>query len=264
MKKFNFEEFLIFIVLLGFSTLFYFLLFTGKINSFISPKMIKYIIFALVVFTILTFYQGNKIFIPKTVKPINKSFTILLLTIFIGFAAAEKGVNLSISNNKSVNLPSYVKSDKISSSPLEKNNKPTEDKLKETLFLTDGNNIVIEDNNFYKAVNDIGMNIEKYRGKKVILSGFVFKREDFKPDQFVVGRMSMACCAADAQVMGLMSKWAETPNLEKDTWVKVEGIIGSTEQKNVESEGTLILPLVEIVNIEKIETPENIYVYPQN
>lgn len=263
MKKFNIEEFFTFIVLLGFSTLFYYLIFTGKIKTFISPKMISYMMFALIMFTILTFYQGNKVFSPKNHKSISSSYILLLLTLIIGFASAEKGINLAISENKTINLPSYAKRDKLKiPSSNSKDEKVSENRLKENLSLTKGNTIAIDDSNFYKAVNDIGTNLEKYRSKKVIITGFVFKREDFKEDEFVVGRMSMACCAADAQVMGLMAKWAEAKNLEKDIWVNIEGVIQSTQYSASENNETFTLPLIEVTKVEKIQTPENIYVYP--
>lgn len=153
MKKFNIEEFFTFIVLLGFSTLFYYLIFTGKIKTFISPKMISYMMFALIMFTILTFYQGNKVFSPKNHKPISSSYILLLLALIIGFASAEKGINLAISENKTINLPSYAKRDKLKiPSSNSKDEKVSENRLKENLSLTKGNTIAIDDSNFSKFV----------------------------------------------------------------------------------------------------------------
>jgi putative membrane protein len=270
MKKFNMEEFLNFIVLLGFSTFMYYLITTGKLSNFISPKMVKYIIFSFVVLTILTFYQGNKIFSPPNSRPISIGHWILMLTLIIGFTAAEKGVSLSITTNKGVNLPNYVKSDKLkvpsSYNSEDKNLKDKEIKegyMEGNTLVEKDNTIVIDEQNFYKAVTEIGTNLDKYTGKKVTINGFVFKKEDLKEDEFVIARMSMACCAADAQVIGLMAKWDRTLELKKDSWVKVEGIIEEVEYKETGTNTNLTLPVIKVTNIENLTTPDNIYVYPE-
>jgi putative membrane protein len=269
MKKFNMEEFLTFIVLLGFSSFMYYLLTTGKINNFISPKMVKYIVFSLAVLTIITFYQGNKIFSPKSNRPISKGHWLLILTLIIGFTAAEKGLNLSIITNKGVNLPNYVKDDKLkapnSDSSQDKNpkDKETIEQGKENALVEKQGTILIEEKNFYEAVNELGRNLDKYKGKNVTISGFVFKKEGLKKDEFVIARMSMDCCAADSQVIGMMAKWNRTLDLKKDSWVKVEGIVEEVEYKEPGTNTNLILPVIRVNSIEKIATPDNIYIYPE-
>lgn len=268
MKKFNLEEFINFIVLLGFATLFWYLLTTGKINNFIHPKMIKYMIFSFVLFTILAIYQGNKIFIPKYKKPISKSYFLLVTTLIIGFLAAEKGLTLDIATNKGVNLGTYIKSDKIKP-PSAKNN---EESIKgesrnnieesENNFINDQDTITINENNFYNAVNEMGGNSNKYIGKKIIISGFVFRKEGFKENEFVTARMLMACCAADSQVIGIMGRYDKAMNLEKDSWIQVEGIIETTEYKDESSNNSVVLPIINVVKVENITPPSNIYVYP--
>ncbi|MEG0773486.1 TIGR03943 family protein [Clostridium sp.] len=269
MRKFNVEEFLTFIVLLGFSTFTFYLLATGKVNSFISPKMVKYIIFSLVVFIVLTLYQGNKIFSPKTNRPVSKSHMILILTLFIGFTAAEGGLNLSIITNKGVNLPNYVKNDKLKV-PSSNNSKDEVIKddasIKEHQYgasIEKDGVVVIGDENFYKAVNELGTNLNKYKGKKIAISGFVLRKKEFKEDEFVIARMSMDCCAADAQVIGIMAKLDRAFEFKKDAWVSVEGIIEEIEYRDTVTNTDLILPIIKVSKIENIKTPENIYVYPE-
>jgi putative membrane protein len=263
------EEFLTFIVLLGFSTFTFYLLATGKVNSFISPKMVKYIIFSLGVFIVLTLYQGNKIFSPKTNRPVSKSHMILVLTLFIGFTAAEGGLNLSIITNKGVNLPNYVKNDKLK---VPSSNNSKDEIVKDDFDIEEHQNnasiekdgvVVIEDANFYKAVNELGTNLNKYKGKRININGFVLRKKEFKEDEFVIARMSMDCCAADAQVIGIMAKLDRAFEFKKDAWVSVEGIIEEVEYRDTVTNTDLILPIIKVSKIENIKTPENIYVYPE-
>jgi len=258
MKKFNLEEFINFIVLLGFATLFWYLLTTGKINNFIHPKMIKYMIFSFVLFTILAIYQGNKIFTPKYKKPISKSYFLLGTTLIIGFLVAEKGMNLG----------TYIKSDKIklpsakeNEESIKKESRNNTEESKNS-FINGQDTITINENNFYNAVNEIGGNLNKYTGKKITISGFVFKKEEFKENEFVTARMLMACCAADSQVIGIMGRYDKAMNLEKDSWIQVEGIIEAMEYKDESSSNSVVLPMINVVKVENVTPPSNIYVYP--
>lgn len=69
MKRFNINELFKFIIMVGFTFYFYYLVLTDKLNLFINPKMVKYIIFASIFFTILTVYQFTKVFTVKTKNP---------------------------------------------------------------------------------------------------------------------------------------------------------------------------------------------------
>lgn len=60
--------------------------------------------------------------------------------------------------------------------------------------------IEVAEDNYFERIGIISDNIESYKGRKVIISGFVFKDKGFKADEFVVARLMMTCCAVDSQV----------------------------------------------------------------
>lgn len=256
MKRFNLDEFIQFIILLAFTMFFYYLLSTGKIKLFISPKMLKYMIFSLIGFGILSLYQCTKIFTIPNRKAIDKSHMILFITLVIGFVAAQNGLNLNIIEKKNVNItnttPTQKIVDNIVKTPIEKQDMEDNESI-----------IEFTDDNYFEKLGRISDNIESYKGKKVIISGFVFKDKDFKADEFVVARLMMSCCAADSQVVGLMSKWSNTGELESEVWVKIEGTIGSTLLKDNETGTEIYSPVIIVNKVEKIQKPENIYVYPK-
>jgi len=255
MRKFNLEGFLEFIVFLGFATFLCYLLYTGKIYNFISPRMKGYMIFSFVFFTILALYKGNNIFVPQKNKFTGRSYIILIITLVIGFIAAKDGLDISIAENKGLNLSTYSDNDKFKEpNKNEKYSSSIEDNESKT--------IIINEKNFYNSINEIGLNVEKYAGKKVKISGFVFLKEDYKKGEFVVARMLMACCAADAQVVGLMSKIDTEELLEKESWIEVEGVIEVLEDMKSSTNSSIKIPVIKVERLTKIKKPENIYVYP--
>jgi putative membrane protein len=258
-KRFNINEFIWFTILLGFTTFFYYLLTTGKISMFISPKMLKYMIFSFLGFGVLSLYQCTKIFTVPSRKPINKSYMVLIITLIIGFVAAQKGLNLNIADTRSVNMANS-NTIKVPSSIIKMPIEEAEEKEKEAF---DEGTIEFDDQNYFEILGKIGDDTEKYKGRKVIVSGFVYKDEDFKTDEFVVARLMMSCCAADSQVVGLMSKWPNAETLEKEVWVKIEGTIDSTRYKEKDSDIEMELPIIIVNKVEEIQKPDNIYVYPK-
>ncbi|ABK61432.1 MULTISPECIES: TIGR03943 family putative permease subunit [Clostridium] len=237
MKRFNTEELLKFLALLGFTIYFDYLLLTDKIRIFISPRMVKYTVFALIIFTILTIYQFTKIFTIKSPFPIDKSYIIMFLTLLIGINGIKVGMNANLGNNKvaSVNKPK-ANTQKTSSD----NNV---NKIKEVVF---------SDDNYATLVFDIQNNIKKYKGVNISINGCVYKDSTFKDNEFAVGRLMISCCVADAELVGLTCVYSNANNIKVNSWIKVEGIL---EYKNN-------VPIVKVRNIKTISKPENVYIYP--
>ncbi|MDR1650510.1 MAG: TIGR03943 family protein [Synergistaceae bacterium] len=91
-----------------------------------------------------------------------------------------------------------------------------------------GRKITVADEDFGRWINEIYMNMDKYDGCKVELTGFVVKNpEFFAPDEFVPARLAMSCCAADLEPVGLVCKYDRASELEPESWVTVEGILSS-------------------------------------
>lgn len=247
MKRFNINEFLRLIILSGFAFYFFYILKTGKIYMFISPRMIIYTKCTLIFLSILSIYQLTKVFTVKLNQKINKVYIILILTLIICFLGLGNKVNSNLAEKKGINITSTQQS---------KNDKD-DDESKD-----DEGNMVIADYNFVSKTDDIGANLEKYRGKKVVISGFVYKDNTLKLDEFVIARQLMTCCAADTSIVGLLCGYDNTSSLQKDQWVRIVGTIDSTQYKDSGSSKETTLALIKIETIENIKIPGNVYVYP--
>ncbi|MGZ0879382.1 TIGR03943 family putative permease subunit [Priestia megaterium] len=115
--------------------------------------------------------------------------------------------------------------------------------------------ISINDTDYIPVMNIIENNTARFIGKKVEVSGFVYREKGFKDNQFVVARFGISCCAADASVYGLLSTLENASTLKKDTWVHIKGIIQKTKYNGEDA------PYVQVQQIESIHPPDNPYVY---
>ena len=81
------------------------------------------------------------------------------------------------------------------------------------------------------------------------------KTNNPKGNRFVVIRLMMTCCAADAQPIALPIEPQQKPDLPDMTWVKVTG------KAVFPIEGGQRKPLIQNAVLEKIDAPEDPYLY---
>ncbi|WP_226086490.1 TIGR03943 family putative permease subunit [Mesobacillus sp. S13] len=106
---------------------------------------------------------------------------------------------------------------------------------------------------YYEAISS---NIDQYQGRKVSLYGFVYKEEGFAENQLVVSRFLVTHCVADASIIGFLSEFPDAATIEKDTWIKIEGVIETGSYMDTP------IPLVKVSKWEITEEPEVPYLYP--
>ncbi|MCG3177757.1 MAG: hypothetical protein BIFFINMI_00077 [Phycisphaerae bacterium] len=74
-------------------------------------------------------------------------------------------------------------------------------------------------------------------------------RDDLPADTVVVFRFVIACCAADAQPVAVLAHCKGAGALPRDSWVRVEGTLGSTPS------GGRTVPLIRAERIVTISAP---------
>ncbi|MFA5168905.1 MAG: TIGR03943 family protein, partial [Candidatus Omnitrophota bacterium] len=118
---------------------------------------------------------------------------------------------------------------------------------------------------FLELNDDIYDRLDLYEGKKSEITGYVYRRNDFQPNQFVVARGYVRCCLACGAVpVGPLCEWDRAPELANDTWVKVEGIITREYFKDDYYEEKGDIPLIKVEKVVRVSKPENPYVYARN
>jgi putative membrane protein len=116
--------------------------------------------------------------------------------------------------------------------------------------------IPIKEELFIETITTLDLYINQFTGKKVKISGFVYRQDDMSEDQFAVSRFAMSCCSADAAPYGLFSEYPNAEKYANDTWVEVVGTLGKTNFNDFE------IMKLNIEQITTIDAPANTYVYP--
>jgi putative membrane protein len=247
--NFNIGEFTWFILLLAISFYFYKLVSSGNVNMFISPSMSKYVMFASTALLILAIFQ-----LPKIINTPNGKaefgYLIFALPIIIGILVNPVGLNQQIADAKGVNV-------------VQNTAQTNTRMIKENSTITESKEIVLNEKNFFTFLNGINDDPTKFKNYKITLTGFLYKDATIKPNQFVIARMLMVCCAADTQIIGFLCDY-NGQNLEKDAWVQITGVLDATNYTDSSSKENSLIPLIKVESIKKINTPTSKYVYINN
>jgi putative membrane protein len=111
---------------------------------------------------------------------------------------------------------------------------------------------------FSSYYEEIHMDVEKFKGREIKLTGFVYKGEGLQPNQLVLSRFLITHCVADASIIGFISELPEASLLEEDTWVEATGILVITPYDGLE------LPMIKVTEWKVVTEPEEPYLYPIN
>lgn len=255
MKRFNLNEFIWFLILLGFTYFIFDLIYTGSIFNFLHPRMIIHVKFALAVFILLIVFQVKKIFTISHTQKLRVGYIMFIIPLILAFTVNPQGLNSEIVAKKGINLtqkPQEVSSPKTQTVD---DNSDDGDNMAESAAEN-------PERDFLDIVDEAYMDMENGIGKSIELSGFVFKDNSFENNQFVVARMLMVCCAADAEVVGLLCEWEDGKTLKSDEWVKVTGVIDMTKMLNIYSGEEEEIPVIRADSVEYIDPPLTKYVYP--
>lgn len=120
--------------------------------------------------------------------------------------------------------------------------------------------ITVSNDDFGMWISEIYFNMQKYKGFKISMTGFVFRDpETPKKNEFIPARLMMSCCAADLVPLGLRCEYDKASGLKADSWFTVEGtiFIGKYKFDGVEYDD----PQVTVTKITPAEKVEG-YVYP--
>ncbi|BBH20572.1 hypothetical protein Back11_19170 [Paenibacillus baekrokdamisoli] len=170
--------------------------------------------------------------------------------------AADQGTMASTgSSTKSLGTP--LSAEDIKLQEMFKPDEYTEDYSKLALKLYKKKApITIKEEGFMELLTAVDLYMDNFVGKKMIVSGFIYREDDMAPNQFVVSRLAMQCCSADSSPYGVVVESNKSKDFPKDTWVTITGTIGKT----VYNKNTIMK--LDAVKIEKIKASKTPYVYP--
>ena len=109
---------------------------------------------------------------------------------------------------------------------------------------------------FSETLGTIDMFQRQFAGKDISLSGFVYRDKSMDHEShFALGRFLVMCCPADAAPFGVMVHIPEANNLPTDSWVQIDGTIGSAQ---VDGKDTIEIRATKVTPVSEPSTP---YIY---
>ena len=161
--------------------------------------------------------------------------------------------NYTTDNNDKMKEDLNKLDDSLSKSSIDNNQFDT-DSINSSESQDKDQEIIINRDNYVYSLDKILSDPLRYNGRKVEISGFVYRDSELNNEEFIIGRYMMVCCAADLQIAGIKcaANEKDNMNLDNNTWVKVQGTISSTDNEAV----------IEVYNIEIDNNPDKQYVYP--
>ena len=96
---------------------------------------------------------------------------------------------------------------------------------------------------------------DKYVGKEIKFTGFVYRLYDFEDTQFVLAREMIISSDNQAVVVGFLCACDNANNFTDGAWVEVEGTI---EKGYYHGD----IPMITINTIKEVSAPKDEFVYP--
>lgn len=132
-------------------------------------------------------------------------------------------------------------------------------RINDDIPASDNSIIEINANNYTNILKDSHENIDKYVGKRIKFTGFVYRLYDFDEDQFVLGREMIISSDNHVVVVGFLCRNCandiDIQNFKDRSWVEVEGVITEGEYHGK-------LPVVNVECIKETDVPNEEFVYP--
>jgi putative membrane protein len=275
-------------ILTGFAMYILYLVKSDRILFYIAPRNIIYVKLSAIGFYAIAVYQvflainsylGRKADCecdhPPSRSLIRNSaaYSLFILPLLLGFIlpdsamgsalAAKRGVNLSSSQTSTMNVTINKQSayqPEVTVDPqlkaLFKADKYDEGFAQLGMKLYKKDLIQVKEEGFIEILSTLDLFMNNFIGKKIEISGFVYREAEMKDNQFVVARFSIQCCTADGSPFGMMVQFDQSQKLAKDAWVKVTGTLNKATYQ-----GNEIMTLV-ADKVEKTTASKSQYVYP--
>lgn len=262
-KVLNPQVFLEFICYVTFAVLMFYLVFTGKYQAYVTPRMVPYFYFTVAVMVIWALGGLFRLFQPQHKTRAGHCFVLAIPIVLLllphtpistadlssGYVsrntlsalsngatntpAADQSINNSddaswtgtTASDNGADFPSNID---ISDTPSNGQVDMQEDEFAAGLAGLDEANrkITVSNADFGLWLDEIYTNMAKYEGYTVVMTGFVINDPELlNKDEFVPARLMMSCCVADLAPIGLLCKYDKASELENDSWVTVEGTL---------------------------------------
>lgn len=125
--------------------------------------------------------------------------------------------------------------------------------LNNSINSSDSNILKINTENFTTFLSDCHDNIPNYLNKRIYISGYIYRMNDFNKDQFVVARTMLINDSKNSLIVGILCTYDKAYEFADYDWVELTGIIEEGYYNGK-------LPCIKVETLNKIKPPDNSYV----
>lgn len=241
-------------ILLGFIALLAWLVNTGQLTLYIHPRfaglieIAGWLLLPMAVLQALSIVRAASPFEQRPhAHSHNSQWTYLpfLIVLILAFALPGNTLNVNMVNSKGLN--SQLAAPPATTYEM---SRPLAPQLRQM------SRIDVTDRDYAEIVNELQFFPQEYAGKKIRMTGFVFRPPETPKSQFSLVRYVVMCCTADALPYGILCELEDAAGYQDGTWLTIEGVV-----QNATSEDKTI-PLIKITSLQQVAEPEAPYVFP--
>ncbi|MBP1966868.1 TIGR03943 family putative permease subunit [Paenibacillus aceris] len=199
-------------------------------------------------------------------------YTVLIIPLILAFSfpnavlgsqmAAKKGLNLTpsgilVNNNYGDAGPNLVPNDKLQlvTGPTFPFNEYTKPYAKRAADMYNQPLVLINDDFYIESLTSLDLYQDQFIGKKVQISGYVYRLDNMNKNQFALGRFSMRCCVADSVPLAILVETDNPEQWKNDMYVVA---LGTIEKRNLDGKDVVTI-VAKTIDTQK--EPTSPYVY---
>ncbi|MDD2505614.1 MAG: TIGR03943 family protein [Bacilli bacterium] len=246
------------LIIISYAVIMFYIVFSGVITKFVNPRVTPYIITCAVI--LLVFFVVDIVNKKTDSIQFSKSDIIYIFPILLIFFINNGEISSNLISNKGINI-GKTSTENTQTSDYEDAMKLAEqmdnaELAKKTVVNENKEvkNIEINNSNYVSILMDISDNLDNYVGDEISIDGFIYRDSTMKSTEFVIGRLYISCCTADAQLLGYLCNYTDSSNIKDNEWYNVKAKIDTTIQDGMK------LPYFKVEKVTKINKPENEYV----
>lgn len=217
MKRFNLDQFIWFLILMGLSCILTLMIISGKIFLLIDSGRVISTSIMMIILYALTIVQTTKVFTIPSRSGVKGGYIQFIALIFILIVISFTDIPKVSLEMKGVRLyhNEHLEDDGHTHS---------HGNLGET------DTIYIKEEIFHEAVEELSAHIDKHMGKNIEIEGRYY--DNSMENSFVITTLNMNCCIADSEYLGVMCdlKNKDDIKIKNGSKIKVTGIISSFEK----------------------------------
>lgn len=103
-------------------------------------------------------------------------------------------------------------------------------------FSNQNNTILVKSGDYVKILEQVHNDVDKYVGKKFIISGYVYTQDDFSNNRFVIAQNVYIKEISETEpfIVGFLCENRSNVNILPNENIKVEGILSKGSYNNIE------------------------------